>query len=95
MRRIEMNQRIRYIKSNGGYTSMRVLKARDGVEYRPVLSEDMLTGKIVAVNGTVLSTVKGTSHHKTKIAVKRALESLGVEFAPEGRRRKKPEDNET
>lgn len=88
-----MNQRIRYIKSNDGYTSMRVLKSKDGIEYRPVLSEDMLSGKVVAGNGAVVSMVKGSSHHKTKIALKRALETLGVEFAPEGRRRKPVDEN--
>lgn len=83
-----MNQRIRYIKSAEGYTSMRMLKARNGTEYRPFLAGDMLSGGVLDVGGTTVVAVTGTSHHKTKIAVKKALENLGVEFMPEGRVRK-------
>lgn len=84
-----MNQRIRYIKSAEGYTSMRMLKARGGKEYRPNLSNDMLTGSVLDVSGATVSTVTGTSHHKTKIGLKKALEDLGVEFVPEGRASRK------
>jgi len=86
-----MNQRIRYIKTNDGYKSMRVLKSRSGTEYRPVLSEDMKVGKVLTSAGELVAEVTGSSHHKTKIALKKALEKLGVEFIPEGRKRK---DNE-
>jgi len=74
---------------------MRMLRARNGTEYRPVLSEDMLAGNIVMNDGTVVTTVSGTTHHQTKMAMKKALENLGVEFMPEGRARKKSEDNAT
>lgn len=84
-----MNQRIRYIKSATGYTSMKVLKSRDGTEYRPMLFDGMLSGSVLKTDGTTVTTVTGSSHHKTKIALKKALESLGVEFMPEGRTRKK------
>ena len=80
-----MNQRIRYIKSTEGYTSMRILKSKTGKEYLSNLSNNMLVGIVTTSTGEVVQEVHGSSHHKTKIALKKALANLGVEFASEGR----------
>lgn len=89
-----MNQRIRYIKFDGGYKSMRMLKNYHGIEYRPFLADDMLSGRIEDAQGITEVIVTGSSHHKTKIALKKALESLGVEFIPEGRAKKKEDTDD-
>lgn len=85
-----MEKRIRYIKqADGSFTSMRVLKNSTGADLRPVISPDGKTGAVTsAVSGEILITVRGTSAHKTKIALKEALETLGVVFIPETRRKR-------
>lgn len=85
-----MSQRIRYIKATTGYESVKMLKNAEGQELRATLSEDQLTG-MVMLGTEVLATVSGTSPHKTKIAVKKALEKVGVSFNSEKR---KPRKNE-
>lgn len=87
-----MEKRIRYVKrTDGSLTSMRVLKAEDGKEYRPIISPDGRTGGIVIAGSDFpVATVRGTSAHKTKIALKRELQKLGVVFAGETRKKSKP-----
>lgn len=83
-----MNTRIRYVKqSDGSLISMRVLKARNGTEYRPVISADGKHGAILspADKDKVAFQCSATSPHKVKIKLKEGLESLGVKFAEEKR----------
>ena len=81
-------QRIRYIKEvDGSYRSGQYVKSVDGKEYVCGLSPDMLTGYVCSTSVTdpVMVKVAGPSSHKTKIAVKKVLEQLGVVFVKESR----------
>lgn len=83
-----MNTRIRYVKqSDGSLISMRVLKARDGSEYRPIISTDGKNGAILCPNDKekIAFQCTATSPHKVKIKLKNALVSLGVKFVEEKR----------
>lgn len=85
-----MNVRIRYSKMNdGAFVSMRVIKSNKGKEYRSYISPDGLTGSIKEATNTepLVATIKGTSSHKVKIALKNALEVLGCVFQEETRRK--------
>jgi hypothetical protein len=63
---------------------MRILLSQDNKEYRATLSDDQLTGSVQDLSGNVYP-VKGSSPHKTKIAIKKQLELLGVVFELEKR----------
>lgn len=83
-----MSTRIRYVKNpDGSLESMQVLKQNLSTnEYKAVISADGLRGKVVnAKTQETVKTVKGTSAHKTKIALKAALKALDVPFLNERR----------
>lgn len=79
-------KRIRYIKqTDGSLLSMQTMKG-SAAELKSVVHPDGKVGEVInAVTGDVMASVTGTSPHKTKIALKAALESLGVMFIAEGR----------
>ena len=57
-------------------------------EYLAYIMPDGKNGAIInAKNGDVLIQVSGTSHHKTKIAIKSILEDMHVSFSAETRKR--------
>ena len=82
-----MSTRIRYVKASDGVVSMQVLKSHTtGTEYKTSISTDGKTGKVTRMSdGEVVKKVSGTSAHKTKIALKKALKELGVVFLNEKR----------
>lgn len=79
-------KRIRYIKqTDGSLLSMQTMKG-SSAELKSVVHPGGQVGEVInAASGDVLASVTGTSPHKTKIALKAALESLGVMFIAEGR----------
>ena len=79
-------KRIRYIKGvDGSFTSMQTMKGSNS-EYKSVIYNDKLSGCVVdALKSQVVSKVTGTSEHKVKMALKTALEALGVTFNKETR----------
>lgn len=79
-------KRIRYIKQlDGSLLSMQTLKGSIA-EYKSVVHPDGKGGEVIdATTGDVMASVSGSSSHKTKIALKKELEHLGVEFVTEGR----------
>ena len=87
-------QRIRYIKNDFGFESMRVLETSGGKEIKPFLSKDQLEGTIQDVDGTVYASVRGRIPHKTKIKIKRELVKLGAQFKKEERVSRKDRSNE-
>lgn len=85
-RSARMNTRIRYSRlPDGSFESMRIIVASNGHEYRVGLSADGLLGKIHSYSSGIVMTVKGTSAHKTKIAIKTLLMANGCEFEEEKR----------
>lgn len=81
-----MNKRIRYIKDgNGGFVSKNVLKTVSGEELLSVIDPSGKTGKITTTDNRIVLVVATTSPHKTKIALKKALSGLGVNFEIEKR----------
>jgi len=90
-----VSTRIRYIKNpDGSLESMQVLKQNLSTnEYKALISSDGLRGRVIdAKTKELIKTVKGTSAHKTKIALKAALKALDVPFLNE--RREKPDGQE-
>lgn len=85
-----MMKRIRYIKhSDGGLSAMRVITSQTGVEYDVIIEPNGKTGHILDyISRDVVMSVSGSSAHKTKIALKAALESLGVVFSEETRKKR-------
>lgn len=84
-----MSNRIRYQKTSveGTSESVRVY-ASATASYKVYLIDRPLSFKVVALTGSDESVVTEgvqTSVHKLKIAAKKALESLGVEFSKEVR----------
>lgn len=81
-----MNARIRYVKDGDtDFRSMQIFKSSDGTEYR-VGYDNTNSGWVMdAVSRTVVRRLKGTSSHAVKIAIKKALEDLGVKFSREVR----------
>lgn len=85
-----MSTRIRYTKGvDKEWVSVQVFKTTAGRELKAELSPSMKEGAVKdAVTGDYLIVVKGTSAHKTKIKVKKALADYGVEFVTEGRKKR-------
>jgi hypothetical protein len=86
------NIRIRYVSNPDGSTeSLQIFKARDGREYRSIISHDGLTGYVVTMPARqVIMQLTATSFHKIKIKLKAALKNLGVIFLNEKRQPKRP-----
>lgn len=82
-----MLKRIRYVKSgDGGLISKQVLKSVSGDELIATIGPTGRSGTIKSViNNEIKAEVTGTSPHKTKIALKKALYLLGVNFEKEKR----------
>lgn len=79
-------KRIRYVKTpEGNWVSLQTISGSNG-DYKTMISADGKTGAVISADGSVVKTVTGTSAHKTKIAVKVQLESLGVVFNREKRK---------
>ena len=81
-----MNTRIRYSKlPDSSLVSMRVIKGKEGKEYRAYILNGGKEGVIKdAVNEEIIiDKVFGTSPHKVKIAIKKSLEKLGCKFEKE------------
>jgi hypothetical protein len=85
-----MSQRIRYVKEvDGSLRSGQYITSSSGNEYLCFISKDGMNGEIKHVSSAnAIKTVRGTSAHKTKIAIKAALESLGCIFDKEVRTNK-------
>ena len=85
-----MMKRIRYIKnSDGGLSAMRVITSQSGAEYDAIIDPSGKTGHVLDyISRDVVVSVSGSSAHKTKIAIKAALESLGVVFSEETRKKR-------
>lgn len=88
-----MNQRIRYIKNaEGNMVGNKFFRSKDGTEYFvewKTLKPGMCAGRIASVDGNYETDVYGSSPHKIKIKLKRALMELGCEFEKEKRELKK------
>lgn len=87
-----MSTRIRYARNpNGTIESKQVFKGAGGEEYVCMLSADGKEGYVLTMpNKEVKMVVKGTSPHKTKIAIKSALKALSVVFLNEKRSGQNP-----
>lgn len=83
-----MSTRIRYAANpDGSLECLQILKGHtSGIEYKTLISPDGRDGYVLEMpTKAVRMMVTGTSSHKTKIALKRALKALGVVFLNEKR----------
>lgn len=90
------NTRIRYtLNPDGTFQSAHVFKAPGGGEYRCMITADGKEGLVLSLpDNTIKLRVKGTSFHKTKIALKAALKSLTVVFLNEKRKDRQTSSDE-
>jgi hypothetical protein len=79
-------KRIRYVNNHGRLSSVRALTDSNGEQYQTFINEDGKSGGILHLTtNTIVRTVRGTSPHKVKIAIREALQQLGVIFEAESR----------